>query len=798
MDSTLPQVGTDANASVEKPVAFFIPNLSTHAIERLDPGPWDRDFEMPGRIDKSRFNHPDTKCVFMSFVEGSNPDLRVSESNPPAAVHGFFADYDSINTIERVFEERLAKGKFKGPCRPAFIAESISGKVKAAWFFETPVDVSASPALAAEFLKMLSRELRARDFTYGYDDSCEKPNLYQHLGVRWEPVAASTPVPSDLLYAIALRAARALSSKVSRSVRIPLEAVNKEVRKHWPDAPELVEGAHVNLFWLPEDDSSKTRAATVIENGIVCYSDRSPVKFMPWDKLLAPKNPDFVRNYSDTHIANVIRHYYFDGKNYWYTESLDNTVWKPVNRQLVHDFLCCSGLSAVSGKDSTFSQVQLAVKSIATTKYIDFAAPVHFDTRQVVHAGGLRILNLDTHLPAWASLEPDPTANPSEFPFIWKFVHDMWDDPTNGKDSPSEYVLEWLRKEVCAIKEGRGLGSAQQLVIAGEGGLGKSFFIARILKQIYGASANAAPYLQGATNFNGDLLKAPLWVLDDSEPAIDHKTRIKMLSRLKEVAASAQLRFEDKYLKAFDLEVHPRVVIACNSDEVSSTVVPALGASTEDKISFLLVNPDFRPGFSPVEEENNTRAEREFPRFVQYLLAREPRPIDRADKVSVRWGQRPYHHPHLRAASSDTGIGMSDEEILLAGLRFIASSFLPIYKGETAAGKLITGTPSFGTLKGDTVCFFWKDFESALQEAELPKSTERRFPGLSRKLTAMADAQRRANTSSNSPIWLSKGRNESGSLYSLHLDLLPGNVRYKDPLEHLFKDTTAATEADPF
>lgn len=794
---TLPQVGDSASSeSVEiyTPKALALPNLVTNTTTLLSPAPWEPGFTFPDPIAKSEYSSREAKSVFLSFVEGLVPTDRVTLSNPGRVIHGFIADYDILNTVEHVLErltlDRTKPKSFKGT-KPQWIIESASEKIKAVWLFEKAIDLGGHPAAAQAFYHQLSLDLRAQDLTYGYDKSCERGNLYQHIGVRWTPVADSSPVSVDILNSALVKATQKLFDKVKvETSDIPLEAINEEVHKHWPDAPEIAEGTHIGLFWLPEDDPSKTRAATVTQHGIVCYSDRSPVRFLSWSELLKNKNPNFVRNYSSRVVAGVLENCYYDERQYWWKNQACPRGWQPLNRVQVIDRLCLAGLSREIPKQAHYSQVQDAIVCIESNRIVGGAGPCHFDTRELVPHNGVTILNTAPRLPSWAHLEPDTALTPDrDFPFIWKFVYEMWDRPAGYRLDPGEYIVEWMRRDIAAIKAGRGMPSTQALIVAGESGLGKSFFINQILGRVYGRLAGASKFLSGNTNFNEDLVDSPLWVMDDTEATVDAKTRAAILGRIKESLAKGNLHFEGKFLKAFTLAAKPRIVIACNADEVSSAVIPSIGASTEDKFSYLLVRHDFRADFSPVEADNNNRVAQELPYFIQWMLSREAPSLEPRDKVSVRWGQKPFQHPDLVAASADTGFGMNDDEIATVGLRHIAAAYLPQLNGK-ASSSLTSDV--CGKLIGDTVAFPWNEFESMLEGmGTLPSSAKRRLGMVSRKLTSLAAELRRKEDETGEPAWLLKERKTKGPLYFMKLNWLPEDIRYRDQIEAAFaiKDT---------
>jgi hypothetical protein len=153
-----------------------------------------------------------------------------------------------------------------------------------------------------------------------------------------------------------------------------------------------------------------------------------------------------------------------------------------------------------------------------------------------------------------------------------------------------------------------------------------------------------------------------LWVLDDGTPALKKETKVNIQARLKKAVASTTITFEPKGVDAIDIDMHPRIVLSCNSDHMASTVIPTIDSSTEDKFVFFKVSPDARPPFGPTKEENLATIRRELPKLVAWLLAREP---DETVTRSNRCGMGVYRHPEVEAASrNNIEGGISDGEIV--------------------------------------------------------------------------------------------------------------------------------------
>lgn len=768
---------------------FYIRNLVTQIAEPLSPAPWEPGYADPPVIAKSDYANPATDSIFFSLVEGSYEHARINRlSNPASRIHGFVADFDGVTTIEDALLQIEGKHPtlkpYKGKWKPWAIGESLGGGQKMVWLFEVPVSTGGSTELADSVLELVAAEVNAKRFNC-YDTTSAESIRYQHAGFKWVMVPGGQKIPADALFGILGKAIDKSRKHLKTEYNVPIEAVDAEVHKHWPDAPRIEVGAMTSLFWMADDQPDKNRAAQVRETGMACFSERAGCKFISWKELFADKNPDFVKEYANRKLGEVIEqfHYMEGGSYYGKIGGAEGDQWARLTWEQTQTRLRIRGLSADIPKGATASEVMLAREAIEDFRRISGAGPFAFDTRETIRVEDKLYLNMTRRLPSWTSIEPDETLVPeAAFPFIWSFLTKMWDDKPDARGQrPSDYFVRWLRKDIQAIAAGRGLGINHALVVAGAAGTGKTFLAQKILQRIYGVAVEAESWVRGDTNFNGDLVESPLWVMDDPEAARKEEVRTSILSKIKKVLVSGSIRFEAKYSPAFNLPIRPRVVLLVNEDVTSSSVVPSLDDSTRDKFSLLLVDPNFNPGWSSDPKENDKRVASEFPAFVAWMLGTKNPEVDVEDKEAVRWGTLAYQHPTLVEATHESGYRSTADEVLLSILAFI-------HRIHTRGAEGIAGA-TYGERDGNEVVLTTQDLLLCLEQDHIamgiPARTVRDFGpfGFGRHVASMAGKVKHEAERDGRTPWLEAlPRTKKGARYLLRLDNMPNDlVNPKDP-----------------
>jgi len=158
------------------------------------------------------------------------------------------------------------------------------------------------------------------------------------------------------------------------------------------------------------------------------------------------------------------------------------------------------------------------------------------------------------------------------------------------------------------------------------------------------------------TSFNVEMGIYGVWTVGDATTNADEKTRNYLAATLKEHAANVNMRMEAKYSGAVTIPGASRVVLTCNIDEGSVSVIPEMGLSNEDKLMLFMVNPDWKPTFNDTLGDNKAMLMRELPYFLRWLINWEPPASIIPEAGSRRFGIKPYHHPRLVEESKQLDI----------------------------------------------------------------------------------------------------------------------------------------------
>lgn len=294
---------------------FTIPNITGVQVTAYAPEDVPCDLVAPKGMSKTEFgkwvSNPTTHGIFVSGFAGLNPHTRVSKqaTNPAYEMHAFVADYDTP-LDEQELKDGVSK-RAKSGLAPAILHRSYSGRGRVIWLFEKPLMLV--PGLTEQFLKVLAKELGARDLFPSFDETCLRPEHYFH----WHPPilkASKDRVGENTLQYLMGRALD-LSRKYKgeADISIPLERVHAEVQDRWPGrwTGNFTPGARGCCFWDP--DSKNPTSAIVTETGMVAFSQPKP--FFSWSDLLGV---DWVRQFEEDKFGAPVSAYFFDGRYYWH------------------------------------------------------------------------------------------------------------------------------------------------------------------------------------------------------------------------------------------------------------------------------------------------------------------------------------------------------------------------------------------------------------------------------------------------------------------------------------------------
>lgn len=659
---------------------YFIKNLRSADVSEIEkPWEWDSsgvDFDLPKDDYRAKYhsNASADHCL-VSLVEGVVPSVRVSTSkdlgNAPYRIHGFFADYDGI------FDEGSMIPKLRNdppsPYRPAWWVLTPSRKLRLVWIFSRAVTVTSAEhanALLAEVALRVKASKWGSDYDRKASETC---TTYFDIGRKWG-VFSNDRLSEDVIHLWDFGVFSKLCQTHATSVSsIPLEAVQKEVDARWPGRfrGTMREGERCCRFWDP--DSDNPNGCVVMKDGVRVFVPHDK-PFMSWRDILGSA---FVDTYASEKISPVVQ------LAWWETNKKQFWRWSPTARAYVprnettlrRDLTIEGGLRSTKKRGEETSEVDRALHDITTRREIAWAAPMLFFPH-----GPIRLDNGE-HTPVLNTSLVRVTA-PSEpwtdewrwdsqdvrgrFPFIHGLVSTLFASSSQAAatrirtgfktiESPDDSIqlrifLSWLShfyRTSALLSPSQG----QCLVLAGPPGIGKSFLVRQVIGPLMGGYNDADDYFIGNSKFTGDIVRYPVLGIDDKICDLDRNARAGFVTRLKSVIATGVMRYEEKFQSSVQaLPWLGRVIIMCNIDSRSLSVLPDLEQSNADKITMLRIGSAHYEFFGSAPE-NRAVVARELPYFARYLMeARVDEPLR-----DVRFGVRAYQHPEMVQAASENG-----------------------------------------------------------------------------------------------------------------------------------------------
>lgn len=617
---------------------FILPNLASQTATTgvalpLAPAP------RPSLKDKPAFrawcNEIGTNHMFYSLVEGLIPGLRISEANPPKLLHGFVADYDAAVTDAMIVDLGKAKGLL-----PTWSSRTFSGGARLVWEFAEAILCDCKP-LAERFLAVVAKELKVKAALPGFDDASLNLNQYWEAGTDWQPVPGATAIPADVVGLWVFQAAASKSLKLA-GVEIPLEEVAAEVDRQFPGrwVGNFELGARGPLFWVP--DGVARVGCQVGSFGMLCFSSRAEGAFLSWGEVLGT---GFVKAWEASNTGAHASTLWYDSKSYWW--NVDG-AWVARSKEDTIMHLKIRGVSAKTGPKDTASKAEQVLGMVQQTRLVTMAAPLIFDAREIVDLGGDRILNISRKE---AMQELDGPSDPALCPWIWEFLHKIWDSHKERGCPQRDYFFAWF-KRTWESARALDLAQGQMLVIAGEAGQGKTFLNRCIIGAALGGSIDASELLQGKTNFNKQAAETAIWRIDDATGASSRAEAKKFGETLKRHVANPTVGYHPKFKDAVELPWKGRIVMTCNTDPESLEVIPPLDHTFADKV-MLLKFSDWVAEFLP-NSQQEAKIAAELPAFLACLRDWVP-PAAVLDPGKARFGVRSFLHPTLVRASRESG-----------------------------------------------------------------------------------------------------------------------------------------------
>ena len=542
---------------------------------------------------------PKTNHVFYSTVEGRAPSKRIGGDNPPHKIYGIVADYDA--PVEWGSFKTKLEASCSGTMKPTWSSKTYSGYLRLVWEFETAIPID--PSMFDSFMANMNRTLRIDKLFAGFDVTSLRANQYFELGEGWDQTNGQ--VPADIVHA-ALTKAVTSKPPESSDTTIPLVVISEEVESRFPNRwmGDFEVGSRGPLFWI--DDGINRDGCQVVEDGIVCYSDRAGKGFMSWADIFGSA---FVKDYETKKLANLLDEYWFNGKCF-YKLLYGNAVSIPKDQLLLE--LRQAGFSTRVKKGQGVSEVENAWLTISNNNRIDDIAPVIFSKERIVSYNASRILNCSNLVP----VDPDSDGDPAKWPFLHQWLNQLFVD--SSENSALDYFYSWMQRFYTAVLERQQM-QGQALLLVGPTGRGKSLLSNKIISGLVGGFSDASDYLSGQTKFNKDLGRVASWVIDDTTSAASFQDQRRATELLKRAVANPRVEYMAKYADAMSIPWTGRVILSLNMDANSLSVIPSLDSSNRDKLMALLISEKSTKSFPPNMQLEAT-IEQELPHFGKFLL----------------------------------------------------------------------------------------------------------------------------------------------------------------------------------
>jgi hypothetical protein len=580
-----------------------------------------------------------TDHVFYSTVEGDAPSKRVTNENPPAAIYGVVADYDAPvdwDTIDNAIKMKC------GDKMPTWRSKTYSGYVRLVWEFEDRLPITME--MFEIFMKHLKDSLKVDRVFAGFDTTSLKPNQYFELGEDWVKIGGK--VPSAVYQTALMKAAKEKPPQTSET-SIPMDVLESEIQKRFPNrwVGEFDIGSRGPLFWI--DDGIDREGCQIVEDGVVCYSDRAGKGFVSWREILGAK---FVQDYEQKKLGNLLDQYWFNGKCHY--KLLHSTAVDIPKDQLILE-LRQFGFNPKPKKGQPLSELEAAILVINNQNRIDEIAPVVFSNDRVVTYNSHRILNNANINP----IEPADNGDVANWPFINQWLGQLFHN--SGSRPTVEYLYAWLKRFYSAVLN-RQFVQGQAMLLVGPTNKGKSLLSNRVISQLVGGYADASDYLSGQTRFNKDLARVAAWVIDDTTSAASFQDQRKATELIKRAVANPRIEYHAKYVDAISVPWTGRVIFSLNMDANSLSVIPSLDSSNRDKLMALRISNKATSSFPPNAQLEQIIAS-ELPYFAKWLLDWDvPAEIDDAS----RFGVKSYIDETIASAAYDNSSRSSVAELV--------------------------------------------------------------------------------------------------------------------------------------
>ena len=254
----------------------------------------------------------------------------------------------------------------------------------------------------------------------------------------------------------------------------------------------------------------------------------------------------------------------------------------------VRRWLAVKGYSARARNGQNVSEVNIIQTAIQKRNDVDYADSLAGYKLGIYEIAGKRILVKDSP----ALIRPEP----GDWPLLQGIILRMLGCQQQVR------LFGWLKIAIQSLYN-RKFRVGQALTLAGPKDCGKSLLQNLITKILGGRSAKPHRYMNGGTDFNGDLFGCEHLMIEDEEASTDIRARRNFGTKIKEITANETHSCHAKYRPAISLSPFWRITISVNDELENLMILPPIDESLEDKLIILKAEKHAMPMPTETNEE---------------------------------------------------------------------------------------------------------------------------------------------------------------------------------------------------
>ncbi|MFZ4764340.1 MAG: hypothetical protein ACOYMN_05255 [Roseimicrobium sp.] len=340
---------------------------------------------------------------------------------------------------------------------------------------------------------------------------------------------------------------------------------------------------------------------------------------------------------------------YYDAQNKEYLHRNGRGVWRSYSEAQFKRILKSGGISGRIPKDehgvpmASLSDVDCALLTLQDRHDVDYHGSLCGRSAGFYEENGIRFLV--TNSPQF--IEPVF----GEWSILEAFLSGLIRD-NDGEHGEAQWNTfhGWMQTAVKALRAGK-IQQAQALALAGPPNCGKSLAQQIVTHILGGRAAKAAHFMNGRTDFNGELFEAEHLVLEDEFMSTRINDRLRLGAAIKGMTVSTSLvSCQRKHRHPVNLPAWWRVTITLNDEPEALLVLPPLDEHIADKIILLRASPFKLPmptTTTDLREKFWQALVADIPAYVHWLLHEFKIPAAYSDPK--RYVVATWHHPEMKS-----------------------------------------------------------------------------------------------------------------------------------------------------